>query len=60
MYKLIVVVLVAMMLLIPSSVNAQEITNPDLPIVRCAGASCTDPLYFFEYRMYMPMIGGNQ
>lgn len=60
MYKLIVVILVTMMFLIPSSVKAQEITDPNLPIVRCASLMCTDPLYFFEYRMYMPMIGGNQ
>lgn len=59
MYKIIVVIVLAM-LLSTTSVKAQEISNPDLPIVRCAGTMCTDPLYFFEYRMYMPMIGGNQ
>ena len=47
------------MLLFPIKVDAQEITDPNLPIVRCSGLMCTDPLVFFEYRMYMPMIGGN-
>jgi hypothetical protein len=41
-------------------IHAQEITDPNLPVVRCASVSCTDPLYFFAHRMYMPMIGGNQ
>ena len=59
MKKIVLVVVVAMSLLLFSSVHAQEISNPDLPIVRCAGLMCTEPLAFFEYRVYMPMIGGN-
>lgn len=59
MYKIIIVIVLAM-LLSTSGVKAQEISNPGLPIVRCAGMVCTDPLYFFEHKMYMPMIGGNQ
>lgn len=50
-------VLISLFFVVP--VHAQEISNPDLPIVRCAGLMCTDPLAFFEYRVYMPMIGGN-
>lgn len=60
MYKLIIILVVAMMLFTQKVVSAQEITDPNLPIVRCASVMCTDPLYFFEYRVYMPMIGGNQ
>ena len=59
MKRIILILVVAMSLLLFSSVHAQEIANPDLPIVRCAGLMCTDHLVFFEYRMYMPMIGGN-
>lgn len=59
MYKLIIVLVLIAMSLFPIKVNAQEITDPNLPIVRCASLMCTDPLAFFEYRVYMPMIGGN-
>lgn len=54
-----VVLLVLLVLFFATPVHAQEITDPNLPIVRCASLMCTDPLAFFEYRMYMPMIGGN-
>jgi len=59
MKRIVLIVVVAMSLLLFSTVQAQEITDPNLPIVRCASLICTDPLAFFEYRMYMPMIGGN-
>lgn len=59
MKRIVLIVVVAMSLLLFSTVQAQEITDPNLPIVRCASLMCTDPLAFFEYRMYMPMIGGN-
>lgn len=59
MYKLIIVLVLIAMSLFPIKVNAQEITDPNLPIVRCAGVSCTDQLYFFTHKVYMPMIGGN-
>lgn len=59
MYKLIIILMLMAMLLFPIKADAQEITDPNLPIVRCSGLMCTDPQAFFEYRMYMPMIGGN-
>ncbi len=59
MHRLIIVLMLAM-LLSTGVAKAQEITDPNLPVVRCAGVSCTDPLYFFEYRVFLPMIGGNQ
>lgn len=53
------VIVVFSILFFVTPAQAQEITDPNLPIVRCASLMCTDPLAFFEYRMYMPMIGGN-
>jgi len=53
-----VLFLVTFMLLMFFSVaNAQEIDNPDEQIVRCASVMCTDPLYFFDYRVYIPVVG---
>lgn len=56
MYKLIVVLFLSAMALIPYNVKAQEITDPSQPIVTCASTICTDPLYFFEYKMYFPTV----